>query len=80
MNTVEQDIIYRLHQLDPEKQRQVLDFIEQLRKQPPRHYSPRELMQLPAAERDRIVAEAFRLAENEDFEIFEAYSEEPLDE
>ena len=73
MSTVEQDIIDRLHQFDPERQRWVLDFIEQLKEQPPTHYSPRELMRLPAAQRDQIVAEAFRLAQNQDFEIFEAH-------
>lgn len=79
MNTVEQEIIQRIHQLDSADQEKVLAFVERLRKQPKR-YSPRELMALPAEERDRLVAEAFDLAANMDFETFEAYSQEPLDE
>jgi hypothetical protein len=43
-------------------------------------FSARELMKLPLAQRERIIAEAFALAAEEDFEIFEAYSEEDFDE
>lgn len=77
LNTVEQAIIDRLHEFHTEAQRRVLEFIEQLKAQPRTHYSAIELMRLPAEERDRIVAEVFRLAENKDFKISEAYSEEP---
>ena len=77
MRTVEQEIIERLHKLDEDAQHRVLDFIEQLNDRVPTNYSPRELMMLPAAERERIVAEAFKLAENEDFEIFEAFGYTP---
>jgi len=43
-------------------------------------YSARDLMKLPLEQRERIIAEAFACAAEEDFEIFEAYSEENLDE
>ena len=78
MSTVQQEIIDRLQTLDQNDQRRVLDFIAHLHEPPQKHYSPRELMRLPATERDRIVAESFKLAEDEDFETFEAYSEEPF--
>ncbi len=78
MSTVQQKIIDRLQTLDQTDQRRVLDFITHLHEQPQTHYSPRELMKPPAAERDRIVAESFKLAEDEDFETFEAYTGEPF--
>ena len=78
MNTLEQEIAQRVHQLDSAEQEKVLAFIEGLRKHAKR-YSPRELMALPAEERDRIVAEAFDRAADMDFETFEAYSQESLD-
>ena len=37
-------------------------------------------MQLPPEERNRLVRIAIELASDEDFEIFEAYSEEDFDE
>ena len=37
------------------------------------HLTVGDLLKMPEAERDAIVQEAFALAENEDFEIFEAY-------
>jgi hypothetical protein len=36
------------------------------------YYTPSQLMQLSAEERERYVAQSFALASNEDFEIFEA--------
>ena len=47
--------------------------------QPVRRYTAREIMALPYHEREQIVAASFNAATNEDFEIFESYSEEPLD-
>ncbi len=79
MSALEQEIIERLHKLGSEEQQKVLDFIERLQHRSPQHYSATELMQLPEEERDHLVAEAFDQAANMEFEIFEAYSEEPLD-
>ncbi len=79
MSTLEQEIIDRLHKLGSDEQQKVLDFIERLQRRSPRHYTASELIQLPDEERDRLVAEAFDRAATMDFEIFEAYSEEPLD-
>jgi|GEM_PF-4334104 len=44
-----------------------------------RFYTAEELIKMPLEERNRHVAEALELAKDEDFEIFEAYSEEDLD-
>jgi hypothetical protein len=43
---------------------------------PDKRYSACELMKLPLEERNRLVITAFELSVDEDFEIFEAYSEE----
>ena len=72
MSAIEQEIIKHLHQLGSDDQKKVLDFIERLHQQEAKRYSPRELMKLPAEERDRIVGEAFNRAATMDFESFEA--------
>lgn len=43
-------------------------------------YTPLDLMKLPVAERNRILAEQFARAADEDFETFEAYADEDFDE
>jgi hypothetical protein len=80
MSAIEQQIIERLHQLGTDDQEKVLAFMESLHDKVPKRYSPRELMRLPAEERDRLVAEAFDRAATMDFETFEAYTEELDDE
>jgi hypothetical protein len=80
MTTLEQQIIQQVHLLNPDDQRKVLEFMEGLHQKSPGRYSPRELMRLPEAERNRLVAEAFDRAATMDFETFEAYSEELDDE
>jgi hypothetical protein len=42
-------------------------------------YSARDLMKLSLEERISLIEAAFTLAANEDFETFEAYSEEDFD-
>ncbi len=79
MSMLEHEIIERLHQLQTDAQQKVLEFIEGLQYDQSHYYSPLDLLALPQEEQDRIIAESFRLAENEDFETFEAYSEEPID-
>ena len=79
MSTIEREIIERLQQLQTDKQQQVLEFIERLQFEQSHHYSPLDLLALPEEDQNRIIAESFRLAENEDFETFEAYSEESID-
>jgi hypothetical protein len=75
---IEQQIADKLRSLSEEQKRQVLDFVTRAAAlQPP--YSARELMRLPHAERQRLVTEALKSAADEDFEIFEAYSEEEMD-
>jgi hypothetical protein len=80
MSTIEQQIIERVRQLDSDDQKIVLEFLDRLHQEPPKLYSPRELMRLPAEERDRLVAKAFDRAATMDFETFEAYTEELDDE
>ena len=76
--SIEQQILEKLSQLDEAQKRQVLDFVTQSLGE--RHvYSARELLQLSPDERARLVAAAFDAASDEDFETFEAYSEEDSD-
>ncbi len=72
MNTIEREIVDKLHRLSDDKQQKVLEFIDSIEEKSPRTLSARELMKLPADERDRLVAQAFELAVNEDFETFSA--------
>jgi len=83
MSAVEQEIIEKVRRLDEETQKRVLAFIEELEIPPDtfaRTYTARDLMNMPPEERSRIMTEAFNQAAEEDFEIFEAYSEEDFDE
>ncbi len=81
MSAVEQEIINRIQELNEEQQRRVLDYVRQVESavQVPK-LSARDLMKLPPDERRRIVSASLALAAEEDFEIFEAYSEEGFDE
>jgi len=76
MSALEKEILARIHRLAPEKQRRVLDFLNQLEQERP--LSALELMQLPVEERQRRVQAAIESAADEDFETFEAYSEEAI--
>ena len=78
MELLEQEIIDKFQQLAPDAQARVLDFLEHIRQSRP--LSALEIMQLPIEERQKYVQSAIASATNEDFEIFEAYSEEALDE
>ncbi len=77
MNALEKEILERIYRLAPDKQQRVLAFLDQLEHERP--LSALDLMRLPAEERQRRVQAAIEAAANEDFEIFEAYSEESLD-
>ncbi len=74
---VEQQIVEQLHRLDEAQKRRVLDFVTALQQTPAR--TARDLLRLPPEERSRLVTAAFEAAADEDFEVFEAYSEEDLD-
>jgi hypothetical protein len=76
METLEQQILDRVRNLAPDQKRQVLAFLDQLMTERP--LSARELMRLPAEERERYVKAALAAAADEDFETFEAYSEEDI--
>lgn len=76
MSAIERELIERISQLNVDKQQRVLEFVRNLESDAPvRRYSARELMKLPLEERNRILIEQLAQAADEDFEIFEAYSE-----
>jgi hypothetical protein len=76
MNVLEKEIIEKFQQLEPSARQRVLGFLEQLEHERP--LSALELMRLPAEERQRRVQAAIASAADEDFETFEAYSEEAI--
>ena len=82
MSTFERELVEKISRLSDEQQRKVLQFVQEL--ETPQTvtptYSARDLMKLPLEQRERIIAEVFALAASEDFETFEAYSEENFDE
>lgn len=67
---IENEIIDLVKQLDENRQRQVLDYVRQLDITEKPRLTALDIMQLPSEERERIVAESFALAADEDFEIF----------
>ena len=75
--SIDQQIMERIRELDEAQKQLVLEFVAHTARQPPT-YSARELLSLPPAERQRLIAAAFEAAAGEDFETFEAYSEEDL--
>ena len=79
MNTIQSEILSLIEQMDENQQHQLLDTARQLIQKPSRRYTARELLKLPREERERYMAWSFAQAENEEFEIFEAYSEEDID-
>lgn len=76
MSTLQQEIFQRIGKLDEANQQRVLDFVIQLQNQPT--LSALEVMKLPQDERQRYMMASIALAADEDFETFEAYSEETL--
>jgi hypothetical protein len=74
MSTLEREVIEKFRQLAPDARQRVLDFLEQLEYERP--LSALELMRLPVEERQRRVQAAIAAAADEDFETFETYSEE----
>lgn len=79
MLTLEQSIISEVHSLDAENQQRVLDYIRSLKALYTRPYTATQLLALPPEERHQIMAAALAASADKDFEIFEAYSEELLD-
>lgn len=76
--SIEQQIIARLSRLDETQKRMVLDFMNHTLDEP-QTFTAEEIIGLPGDERARLVAEAFAAAADEDFETFEAYTEEEPD-
>lgn len=77
MTTIEQELMEKISRLDENQQRRILKFVEEIEN--PRTYTALELLRLPSEERERYIVHSFELAANEDFETFEAYSEEDFD-
>jgi len=76
VSTLEQELMEKISHLDEDGKRQVLAFVETIT---PRFYTVNELIAMSAEERDKAIKAAFAAAANEEFEIFEAYSEEDFD-
>ncbi|TVR18393.1 MAG: hypothetical protein EA396_15160 [Anaerolineaceae bacterium] len=76
MNLLEKEIIEKFRQLDPAARKRLLGLLEHIEYERP--LSALELMRLPAEERQRRVQAAIASAVDEDFETFEAYSEEAI--
>lgn len=74
--TIVEQVVHALQQLGPDDQQQVLDYV---RSMTPKTFTARDLLTLPPAQRQQLIQEAFRRAEDEAFETFEAYSEEAVD-
>ncbi|MCA0458937.1 MAG: hypothetical protein LCI00_33620 [Chloroflexi bacterium] len=77
MTTLERELIERIIRLDDASKQRVLEFVDTIEN--PRTYTALELLELPPEERERYIAWSFAAAANEDFETFEAYSEEDFD-
>lgn len=78
MNGIEQQLLDKIGHLSTDQQQRVLEFVEEL-EGTRRQYTAQELMRLPPTQRETILRAQLEMAENEDFELFEAYSEEDLD-
>lgn len=78
MNAIEQEILEKFRGLSSEHQQRVLEFVTQVGEQ--RSLSPTQLMQLPPEVRAHYIKASIESAAAEDFEIFEAYSQEMIHE
>jgi hypothetical protein len=79
MTPATHELIELVEKLDEQQRQQVLDYVRQLAAPTQRFYTVRELSQMSPKERQRHILAAFEAAKDEDFEIFEAYSEEDLE-
>jgi hypothetical protein len=78
MNALEEKILERVRQLDEANQRRVLEFAESIGASLEQPLSARDLMRLPAAERNRLARAALERSQAEAVELFEAYGEDDL--
>ncbi len=76
MSTIEQELMEKIGHLNEDGKLQVLAFVEMIT---PRFYTLDELTNMSPEERSKAVAASFAAAADEDFEIFEANSEEDFD-
>jgi hypothetical protein len=79
ITSIEQEIMDKIHNLDDQAKRRVLDFVNNIHISTPRLLTAHELMQLPFEERERLVKMALESSADEDFETFEAYTEDDFD-
>lgn len=79
MSVIEEKLHELIQQMDDRQRSQLLNVARQIANaSEDRFYSAAELIKMPAAQRAAHVAQAFEAAEEEAFETFEAYSEEPI--
>ncbi|MBC7869563.1 MAG: hypothetical protein H7Y09_01885 [Chitinophagaceae bacterium] len=82
MSSIKHELLESINRLDDDKQKQVLEFVRSIEKPAAtasKTYSRRELMQLPLAERNRIVAAELARSLDDDVELFEAFGEADFD-
>ena len=82
MSSIKHELLELINRLDDDKQKQVLEFVRSIEKPAPtasKTYSRRELMRLPLAERNRIVAAELARSLDDDVELFEAFGEADFD-
>jgi hypothetical protein len=79
MAAIEEEIMDKIRHLDETAKRRVLEFVNSIELPPQSPYRASALMKLPFEERERLVRAAIAASADQDFEIFEAYTEEDLD-
>ncbi|MEO8611065.1 MAG: hypothetical protein ABI690_24425 [Chloroflexota bacterium] len=80
MSSIKRELIKSINRLDAEKQEQVLEFVRRIEQSSaPKNYTARELMRLPFEERNKIVIASLQRSQDEDVELFDAYSEADFD-
>jgi hypothetical protein len=79
MTPITHELLELVEKLDEHQQQQVLNYVRQLTAPARRYYTALELLELPAEEREHYVEASFKSSQHEDFEIFEAYSEDDLE-
>jgi len=80
MTTIERELLERISRMDLEKQRKVLDYVRSIEEPAQtRTYTARELMALPAEERNALVIQALERSADEDVELLDVFDEEGTD-
>lgn len=78
MSAVRDELITLIERMNDVQQNRLLEAAREIAEKE-HMYTARELLKLPRAERELIMRRAFQQAADESFEVFEAYSEEMID-